>query len=109
MKRRKNKNKSKSIAQIKINGNTYSIRATVHAQQRMKERDIDSHQASGSVLSLGEKKILDLQKREAEAIIIDKDKGTAIVIGFKGNKVQIITAINKSDVFVKEGTVVEEL
>jgi len=96
--------KSKSIAQIKINGRTYSIRATIHSLQRMKERNVDEYVVTGCIIALGHDRLLDLQKREAEAIIIDRDKGVSVVIGFTLNKIKVITVIDKSDVFVKSGT-----
>jgi len=103
------KTKSKSIAQLKIENQDYSIRATIHAQERMEERNIDKHQAVSIILALGEKRITDLQKENEEAIIIDRERDAAIVIGFKGNKIQIITVIDKANVFIKEGTRVEQI
>lgn len=103
------KYKEKLIAQLKINGISYSIRATAHAMQRMDEREIDEYVVSGNIMALGKDKITELQSNNDEAIIIDELKNVAIVIGFKGNRVYVITVINKSNVYVKDNTVIERI
>ena len=101
--------KDKLIAQLKIEKKEYSVRATVHALERMKERNIDEFVVSGNVLALGKAKLQELQKSQEEAIIIDKNTNSAVVIGFKKNTIKVITVINKSNVFVKDNTRVEKL
>ncbi len=103
------KYKEKLIAQLKINGISYSIRATAHAMQRMDEREIDEYVVSGNIMALGKDKITELQSNNDEAIIIDELKNVAIVIGFKGNRIYVITVINKSNVYVKDNTVIERI
>jgi hypothetical protein len=101
--------KDKMIAQITINKQTYSIRATEHSLQRMTERKIDEYVVSGNVLALGATRLLKLQEAQEEAIIIDKKTNTSIVIAFLRNTIKIITVIDKSNVFVKDGTRIERL
>jgi len=103
------KYKEKLIAQLKINGISYSIRATAHAMQRMDEREINEYVISGNIMALGKDKITELQSNNDEAIIIDELKNVAIVIGFKGNRIYVITVINKSNVYVKDNTVIERI
>ena len=101
--------KDKGLAQLEIQGRQYGIRATIHSLERMEERNIDAETVTGNILLLGKEKIKQLQENQQEAIIIDKDKDIAIVIAFKQNKIQVVTVINKSNVWVKEGTKVEHL
>ncbi len=101
--------KSRSLATLNINGQTYSIRATAHALQRMEQRQIDEYVVSGNILALGKTRLQELQTQEEEAIIIDEKTETSVVIGFKGNCITVITAINKANVFVKTGTTIEKL
>ena len=103
------KYKEKLIAQLKINDISYSIRATAHAMQRMDEREINEYVISGNIMALGKDKITELQSNNDEAIIIDELKNVAIVIGFKGNRIYVITVINKSNVYVKDNTVIERI
>ena len=95
-----------SIATTKVNGQTYSVRASGHAVERMEQRGVDKTIVAGDILSLGEKKIAELQRNNEEAIIIDKENGVSIVIGFRPNvnQVRILTIIAKSNVFVKNNT-----
>lgn len=101
--------KDKGLAQVKIEGRTYGIRGTVHAVERMVERNIDEETVTGNILLLGKEKIKELQEKEQEAIIIDKDKEVAIVIAFKKNKIMVVTVIDKGNVWVKEGTHIENI
>lgn len=101
--------KEKSIAQLKINGETYSIRATSHALKRMEERDIDEYIVSGNIIALGKERLISLQSKNKDIIVIDENKNVAIVIGFDNNKIFIITVINKANVFVKDNTIIEKL
>ncbi len=101
--------KDKLIAQIQIDKNQYSIRATFHALQRMDQRQVDEFVVAGNVLALGEQRLLELQRGNEEAIIIDNKTNTAIVIGFVRNTIKIITVINKANVFVKDDTRIEKI
>ena len=96
--------KTKSLATMKINGSDYSIRATEHALLRMKQRDVDEYVISGSILSLGKEKLLDYQDRSADVMIIDEIRKISTVFGFKGNKIQIVTVIDKDDIWIKTNT-----
>ncbi len=100
---------NKCLAQIKINNKSYSIRATIHAIERMNQRNVDEYVVAGTVLSLGEARILKLQQQEEDAIIIDKEKNIAVVITFQNNTIKIVTVINKSNVFVKSNTTIERI
>jgi len=101
--------KDKLLAQLEINGQHYSVRATIHAMERMKQRGIDEFVVSGNVLALGKQKLQELQESQEEAIIIDEQNGCAVVIGFNKNTVKVITVINKSNVFVKTNTKIERI
>ena len=95
-----------SIATTKVNGQTYSVRASGHAVERMEQRGVDKTIVAGNILSLGEKRIAEMQKNNDEAIIIDKQNGVSVVIGFRPNvnQIRILTVIPKSNVFVKSNT-----
>lgn len=99
----------KCLAEIKIESNTYSVRATEHALKRMKQRSIDEYVVVGNVLALGKERLLQLQERDEEAIIIDEQKEVSIVIAFEQNKIIVITVIDKSNVFVKNNTEIVRL
>ena len=108
MKTRKH-SRDKCLAEIKINDSHYSIRATCHALERMSQRNIDEYVVIGNVLALGEERLLTLQENNEEAIIIDEKTDTAVVISFHGNRIHVVTTIDKSNVYVKSGTRIERL
>ena len=91
----------KGLVAIRINGDTYSIRATGHALLRMKQREVDAYFVSGTILSLGKDKLLEYQRRGVDVVIIDKTRRVSIVFGFRKNKINIITVIDKGDVWVR--------
>lgn len=103
------KAKDKCLSQIKINKQSFSIRATVHSIERMNERGISEYVVTGNILALGDEILKDMQEKQEEAIVIDKVTNTAIVIGFKKNTIKVITVINKSNVFVKDNTRIERI
>ena len=107
--KKRQRQKDQLLAQVRINNKDYSVRASAHAIQRMQERKVDSYIVTGNILSLGEERILKLQEKGEEAILIDENTNTSIVFGFKGNRIQVITVIDKANVFVKRGTLVVNL
>ena len=103
------KQKKKCIATIDIGSSTYSVRISNHAQKRMQERNISEYVVAGNILTLGKKRLLQLQKAEEDFIIIDDITKTSIVAGFKRNTITIITVIDKSNIFVKSETQIVNL
>ena len=101
--------KDKLLAQIKIDGKSYSIRATVHALERMDQRSIDEYVVTGNVLALGNQRLVELQEMQEDAIIIDENTNTSVVITFKKNTIKVVTVINKANVFVKKNTTIEKI
>lgn len=97
------------IATIDIGSDTYSIRVSIHAQKRMQERNISSYVIAGNILALGKDRLIELQKMREDFIIIDDITKTSIVASFKGNRIFIITVINKCNVFIKSETQVINL
>lgn len=101
--------KGKSIARIKINGFRYSLRATEHSLERMEQRGISGYVIAGDVISLGKERILELQKKQVDVALIDKKRGIAVIMQFKNNTLKILTVIDKANIYVKDGTEIEEL
>ncbi len=99
----------KALATVQIEGTTYSIRATEHALERMEQRDVDGYVVTGNILALGPERLQKLQEANEEAIIIDKQKDVSVVIGFKGNRIQVVTVIDKANCFVKDGTSIQTI
>lgn len=95
-----------SIFDFQIGNNNYQITLTKHAKDRMNERNITEDHIIDNVLSLSTNQVKNLNNNASEAIIIDKESGVSVVVGFnKRGRITVITVINKSNVYVKENTV----
>ena len=109
MDRTQTRTKSRSLAQIQIEGQSWSVRASGHAIDRMAQRGVDAFAVTGTVIALGPERLQELKEQEAESIIIDQVRDIAVVIGFKGNRIMVVTVIDKSNVFVKSNTTIERI
>ena len=92
--------KSKSLAQVTIEKETYSIRATGHALDRMAERKVDKWVVSGDVLAFGKQRLLEFRNTNREVALIDSKRNIAIMMAFRKNTIYIITVIDKSEIYV---------
>lgn len=92
------------IAIIRLGGKAYSIGASNHALSRMNDRGIDKYVVSGTVIALGPTRIAELQENKDDAIIINENNNTSIVMAFDGTDITIITVIDKANIFVKTNT-----
>ena len=101
--------KSKCLAQIKIEKEIYSIRATGHAIDRMIERRVDEWVVSGDILALGKERLLNFKEANKDIALIDTKRDITIIMNFKKNTIKILTVIDKSDVYVLNGTIIKNL
>ncbi|MFW5962666.1 MAG: hypothetical protein ACOCQR_03520 [bacterium] len=101
--------KSEVLTVIQIDGDRYSIRATQHAKKRMAEREVDENVVAGEVIALGRERIVELQERDTDIAIVDERRDLAVIIAFNHNRIVIVTVIDKSEIWVKDGTFIEKL
>lgn len=87
-----------------INNQTFNIILTNHAVKRLQERNIDKFQAIGAIMAIGQNKILEYKDTNKDIMVIDKQNNFSIVATIEGQDIVIITLIDKSDIYVKEGT-----
>ena len=92
-----------------LNNNTYSIRLSSHAAQRLQQRNIDLFQATGSILSLGEKTITAYSGSNRDIFIQDKQNNFSVVCNITNRTITIITVIDNADCWVKNGTIAVKL
>ncbi len=87
-----------------IDGQTFSVILTKHAELRLSQRNIDQFQAIGLILSLGKERILSYINSEEDIMIIDKVNNFSVCVAITDSEITIITVINNADIWVKEGT-----
>ena len=95
------KTKGISIQQFKHQNEYYSIRTTEHAMKRMIERGVSEDTIKKAIHAI---KPQLKQIKQEQTLIFIKQIETAIIIAFKLNKINIITAFKNSKPFAKEGT-----
>lgn len=96
--------KDKFLVGIDFESVTYSVRATVHARERMVERNVEEMVVVGNVLALGMDRLSVLQETQEEAIIVDEVNNLAVVIGFKNYVIHIITVLDDANIWNQRGT-----
>jgi hypothetical protein len=92
-----------------INNYTYNVELSIHAESRLKERNIDLFQAVGVILALGEKRIKDYTNSKRDILIHAKENGISVVCSVESNTIVIRTVIDNADAYAKVGTSVVNL
>jgi len=98
-----------SINQFTLNNNTYSIRLSNHANQRLTQRQIDLFQVTGSILSLVQQTITEYSGSNRDIFIMDKQNGFSIVCNISACTITIVTVIDNIDCWIKQGTIAVNL
>ena len=89
--------KSKLVTTFKQNNDTYSIRISNHAMQRLDERKLSYKNVIKDILSLTFTEFKNLQAKNKDIMFINLKKDYSTVICFNKNKLIIKTVINKSN------------
>ena len=86
----------------------FRIEGTTHAKERMEEREIDQELVVAIILSL-EEKLLEYNDTGEEVAIIDQEHNLAVIIEVREFKAVVITVIDRANIHVKDGTMLEEI
>ena len=86
----------------------FRVEGTTHALDRMDERDIDQELVVAIILSL-DTKLLEYNDTGEEVAIIDQEHNLAIIIEVREFKAVVITVIDRANIHVKDGTLLEEI
>jgi len=97
------------ISTFTIANKTYSIRLTAHAKQRITDRNLDLYQVTGSILSLGQQNIEQYSGSNRDIFIMDKQNNFSIVCNITYRTITIVTVIDTTDCWVKNGTIAVRL
>ena len=92
-----------------FNNQKYNIIITKHAITRMLEREIDGCHIMAAILSLGSKRIEQYNNAVKDVFIMDRENHFSIVISIQNNNIKVITALDKTDCYVKNGTIAIEI
>ena len=104
-----NENHGITLLKFSYNGIEFQIRATEHSLERYEENGIDKNIVCGDIVALGKKRLYDYADKGEDVAIIDYDNDFTIIITFEKFQIRIKTIINKSNVWVKKGTIIYNL
>lgn len=96
------------LGKIAIVNNDFRIESTTHALERMEERGID-RQVVLDVIQELDYKVLIYNDSGEEVAIIDQEHDIAVIIEVRLNKVVVITVIDRANIHIKDGTLLEEI
>ncbi|SKA04506.1 DUF4258 domain-containing protein [Selenihalanaerobacter shriftii] len=96
------------LAECFLDSRYFRIESTTHALQRMKERAIESDVVTGIILSLGDK-LLNYNNSGDEIAIVDQENNLAVIIEVRECKAVVITVIDRANIHIKDGTLLEEI
>ncbi len=96
------------LGKITITNNNFRIESTTHALERMEERGID-RQVVLDVIQELDYKVLIYNDSGEEIAIIDQEHDIAVIIEVRLNKVVVITVIDRANIHIKDGTLLEEI
>lgn len=96
------------ITQFVINNHNFNVETTNHALKRMEQRRVDKFMVAGIVLCLGER-LLEYNDSGEEIAIIDQTNNVTVIIQVRNYKAVIITVINRTGVYIREGTKMEQI
>jgi len=96
------------ITQFVINNHKFNVETTTHALKRMEQRMVDKYVVAGIILCLGER-LLEYNNSGEEIAIIDQNNNVTVIIQVRHYKAVIITVINRTGVYIREGTKMEEI
>lgn len=100
----------KTIFNFTLQKDHYTVKLSKHATKRMRQRNITKKNIVNNILSLTQKEIEYLSRNKRQAIILDKELGISVVIGFnKEFKLVVITVINQKKICSKPTTVEFEI
>ncbi len=96
------------LGQFAIINKDFRIESTTHALKRMEERKINPQVVKEVVEGL-DYKVSFYNNSGEEIAIIDQEHDIAVIIEVRFNKVVIITVIDKANIHIKDGTLLEEI
>ncbi|MGM9572489.1 MAG: DUF4258 domain-containing protein [bacterium] len=96
------------ITEVTIKNRKFNVETTTHALQRMEQRMVDKYVVAGIILCLGER-LLAYNDSGEEIAIVDQHNNLTIIIQVRSYKAVVITVINKTGIYIREGTKLEQI
>lgn len=96
------------LGKLAAEGVDFRVESTAHALKRMEERAVE-HDVVINVLQELSYKIMAYNDTGEEIAVIDQEHDLAVIVEVRMNKVVVITVIDRADIYLKDGTMLEEI
>lgn len=96
------------LGKLVAGGVDFRVESTTHALKRMEEREV-GHDAVISTLQELSCKIMAYNDTGEEIAVIAQEHDLAVIVEVRMNKVVIITVIDRADIYLKDGTMLEKI
>lgn len=87
----------------------FRVEFTTHALERMNERKITEETVKSLIRGLGRRRLFELNDCGSELAILDHTQNMSVILEVRLNKAVVITVMNRSNIFVKKGTLKEQI
>jgi len=98
-----NQDHGEKLISFNYNRREFEIRTTDHKGDHP-ERKYDMNVVCGDIIALGKERLYRYADQGIDTAIIDEDNNLAVIITFEGSQIRIRTIIDRSNIWVKEGT-----
>lgn len=95
---------NRAILTFNKDGETFSVRVSEHSAKRVNQRGIDENNILSAIFALKIERLIEAREEDKDLAVIDEKNDFALILGMTKNRINIITAIDKADIWVKEGT-----
>lgn len=92
-----------------LNPLPFRVEFTTHAAERMNERKIDQEMVKSMIRSLGKRRLYDYNNSGFELAIVNHQTNMSVILEVRFNKAVVITVMNRSNIYVKKGTLLEQI
>lgn len=96
------------LGKLVVKGEFFRVESTAHALKRMKERGVEDDVVINTLQELSYK-IMVYNDTGEEIAVIDQEHDLAVIVEVRMNKVVVITVIDRADIYLKDGTMLEEI
>ncbi|MNT22431.1 hypothetical protein D3C72_1578130 [compost metagenome] len=96
------------ITAFVIGNNVYRVIGTTHGIKQLKERGVDEYHIASTCLAMGSK-LNEYNNCGKQVMLIDEGKNIATVIAIENYTIVVITVIDKSNVYAKLNTIIENV
>jgi hypothetical protein len=98
--------KTNELTAFVVGTKVFRVIGTNHAIRRLRQRGVDEFHIASALLAMG-KKLFRYNNSKSKIMLTDTGRKLSAVIAIENYTIVIITVLDKTDVYVKENTIIE--